>query len=176
MWPMRLGADRGSVPHRLGTGPACREEHDLGQPRFRRRRFLRVRATPAGRSFEPPERPATADGARPQPATTLAQSAGTQAPRRRRSRRSFRLTTLTDGRRLAGGDEVIVPRPIHPPDRPKAWMRNGTTGRILAVRDGRTADDDRERGMTPVRGNRPDRADRPGQTALDGRDARRGAD
>ena len=51
-----------------------------------------------------------------------------------------------DGRRLAVGDEVIArhgDRSVHPAGNPTAWMRNGTTGRIVAVHPGSTAGDDR---------------------------------
>lgn len=46
---------------------------------------------------------------------------------------------LRDGRRLCVGDAVIArhgDRNIHPDDEPRAWMRNGTTGRISAIEPG----------------------------------------
>ncbi len=57
-----------------------------------------------------------------------------------------RSVTLGDGRRLAVGDEVIArhgDRAIHPPGESDAWMRNGTTGRIVGVHPGITAAEDR---------------------------------
>jgi hypothetical protein len=54
--------------------------------------------------------------------------------------------TTSDGRRLAVGDDVIArhgDRRLHPPQQPSSWMRNGTTGRILAIQPGRVANDDR---------------------------------
>jgi hypothetical protein len=57
-----------------------------------------------------------------------------------------RAVATSDGRRLAVGDEVIArhgDRRIHPPQRPAAWMRNGTTGRIVAIHPGPTPAQDR---------------------------------
>ena len=54
--------------------------------------------------------------------------------------------TTRDGRRLAVGDEVIArhgDRSIHPPGDRAAWMRNGTTGHIIAVHHGQEPADDR---------------------------------
>ncbi|MGH9137047.1 MAG: MobF family relaxase [Acidimicrobiales bacterium] len=56
-----------------------------------------------------------------------------------------RAVQRSDGRRLCVGDEVIArhgDRTIHPPGNRAAWLRNGTTGRIIAVEFGVTADDD----------------------------------
>lgn len=49
--------------------------------------------------------------------------------------------TLRDGRQLCVGDEVLArhgDRRIHPAERPDDWMRNGTTGTIVAVHHGPT--------------------------------------
>ena len=51
-----------------------------------------------------------------------------------------------DGRRLCVGDEVIArhgDRRVHPEGSPTAWMRNGTTGRIVVVHRGERPADDR---------------------------------
>ena len=56
-----------------------------------------------------------------------------------------RSVTRRDGRRLCVGDEVMArhgDRSIHPPGDPEAWMRNGTTGRIINVNPGATDDGD----------------------------------
>ena len=54
--------------------------------------------------------------------------------------------TLRDGRRLAVGDDVIArhgDRRVHPPGDPAAWLRNGTTGRVVAVTHGPSPAEDR---------------------------------
>ena len=50
---------------------------------------------------------------------------------------SDRSVVLADGRRLCIGDEVVArhgDRSIHPTENRDAWMRNGTTGRVVVVR------------------------------------------
>lgn len=57
-----------------------------------------------------------------------------------------RAVTLRDGRQLCVGDRVLArhgDRRIHPDGRPDDWLRNGTTGTIVAVRHGRKPVDDR---------------------------------
>lgn len=53
---------------------------------------------------------------------------------------------LRDGRRIAVGDDIVArhgDRSIHPPGLPEQWMRNGTTGRVVAVHHGDNPDADR---------------------------------
>jgi hypothetical protein len=52
-----------------------------------------------------------------------------------------RSVVVSGDRRLAVGDEVIArhgDRRVHPRDNAQAWMRNGTTGRVVAVHHGDT--------------------------------------
>jgi len=61
--------------------------------------------------------------------------------------------TLSDGRRLCLGDDVIArhgDRSVHPDSDGSAWMRNGTTGRIIAVHRGGVPADDRVTVRTSV--------------------------